>query len=195
MNVPQVTDDLDTSNFDVDDDSETPSRTDCPAVSGTTPFTGNHLPFIGFTYTEKSRLADNVALVEDTTAELYKQIDNLKTDLEREQAMKNISDSGGDSAALNFALAEQNSKNEAEIASLKATAERQVVKIDYRFGSSNREMYLLLFFHAFYSNLCARSSERTAMRLTSCQKCRIRSNRRSVKSGRSHLTVETLTRS
>lgn len=64
--VPQVTDELDTSNFDVDDDSEQPCRTDCPAVAGTTPFTGNHLPFIGFTYTENSRLADNVALVEDT---------------------------------------------------------------------------------------------------------------------------------
>lgn len=55
--IPDVSSPTDTSNFDVDDEVEE-SQSESSRPTSVQPFTGHHLPFIGFTFTEKSRLSD-----------------------------------------------------------------------------------------------------------------------------------------
>ncbi|XP_026089268.1 serine/threonine-protein kinase MRCK beta-like [Carassius auratus] len=58
--IPDVSSPSDTSNFDVDDDVlKNPDI--APPVSHTG-FTGQHLPFVGFTYTTESRFSDRVSM-------------------------------------------------------------------------------------------------------------------------------------
>ncbi|CAD6193685.1 unnamed protein product [Caenorhabditis auriculariae] len=59
---PEVSSPEDTSNFDVDpgEDDFTPCETQPPRVLAA--FTGNHLPFVGFTYTNGSLLSDAKSL-------------------------------------------------------------------------------------------------------------------------------------
>ena len=52
----------DTSNFDVDETDFTPKEA-VPLQSNSI-FSGNHLPFVGFTYTKGSKLSDLESLLE-----------------------------------------------------------------------------------------------------------------------------------
>ena len=52
----------DTSNFDVDESDFTPKEV-VPLQSNSI-FSGNHLPFLGFTYTKGSKLSDLESLLE-----------------------------------------------------------------------------------------------------------------------------------
>ena len=52
----------DTSNFDVDESDFTPKEA-VPLQSNSI-FSGNHLPFVGFTYTKGSKLSDLECLLE-----------------------------------------------------------------------------------------------------------------------------------
>nr|XP_058949041.1 serine/threonine-protein kinase MRCK alpha-like isoform X2 [Pocillopora verrucosa] len=54
--IPDVSSPSDTSNFDVDIDES--RANDAMRPSSVSPFTGHHLPFIGFSFTENSRLSD-----------------------------------------------------------------------------------------------------------------------------------------
>ncbi|XP_015747480.1 PREDICTED: serine/threonine-protein kinase MRCK alpha-like [Acropora digitifera] len=54
--IPEVSSPSDTSNFDVDIDES--RANDAVRPSSVSPFTGHHLPFIGFSFTENSRLSD-----------------------------------------------------------------------------------------------------------------------------------------
>ncbi|XP_073230481.1 serine/threonine-protein kinase MRCK beta-like isoform X9 [Porites lutea] len=54
--IPEVSSASDTSNFDVDIDES--RANDAMRPSSVSPFTGHHLPFIGFSFTENSRLSD-----------------------------------------------------------------------------------------------------------------------------------------
>uniref|UniRef100_A0A7N8Y452 non-specific serine/threonine protein kinase n=1 Tax=Mastacembelus armatus TaxID=205130 RepID=A0A7N8Y452_9TELE len=57
--IPDVSSPTDTSNFDVDDDVlKNPVRTDISPPMSHTGFTGQHLPFVGFTYTTDSCFSD-----------------------------------------------------------------------------------------------------------------------------------------
>uniref|UniRef100_A0A672R0M6 Serine/threonine-protein kinase MRCK alpha n=1 Tax=Sinocyclocheilus grahami TaxID=75366 RepID=A0A672R0M6_SINGR len=60
--IPEVSSPTDTSNFDVDDDCFKNCETLPPPSH--TPFSGHHLPFIGFTYTSKCTLSDRGCLRE-----------------------------------------------------------------------------------------------------------------------------------
>ncbi|ELU12541.1 hypothetical protein CAPTEDRAFT_117931 [Capitella teleta] len=54
--VPEVTSASDTSNFDVDDSDFRPNESIPPTTSSA--FTGHHLPFVGFSFTQDSVLSD-----------------------------------------------------------------------------------------------------------------------------------------
>ncbi|XP_041814118.1 serine/threonine-protein kinase MRCK beta isoform X3 [Chelmon rostratus] len=65
--IPDVSSPTDTSNFDVDDDVlKNPDIS--PPVSHTG-FTGQHLPFVGFTYTTDSRFADRGSIPQEDEVE------------------------------------------------------------------------------------------------------------------------------
>lgn len=82
--IPQIKDDIDTTYFDADGEGITaPDSLGAPSGSGTTPFTGHHLPFIGFTYSENLKLADNQNITSDNSTELYEQINYLKDSLSK----------------------------------------------------------------------------------------------------------------
>merc|ERR1712048_204014 len=57
--VPDVSSSTDVSNFDVDDLMEPRDQSD-PPISHQ-PFTGHHLPFVGFTFTKDSKISDRSA--------------------------------------------------------------------------------------------------------------------------------------
>ncbi|KHJ42237.1 CNH domain protein [Trichuris suis] len=100
---PEISSPTDTSNFEVEDSDFMPCDTKPPNVSA--PFTGHHLPFIGFTYTHNSKLSDSQSLAallvrncesgaddeinitDMVTVEAYerriKRLENERTDLER----------------------------------------------------------------------------------------------------------------
>ncbi|CAI2354595.1 unnamed protein product [Caenorhabditis sp. 36 PRJEB53466] len=93
---PEVSSPEDTSNFDVDvcEDDFTPCETQPPRVLAA--FTGNHLPFVGFSYTHGSLLSDARSLTDEIRAiaqrcqgdaELMeKSVDGFMADLENEKA-------------------------------------------------------------------------------------------------------------
>ena len=54
--IPEVSSPTDTSNFDVDDNDIRQSDAQPPATNPA--FSGLHLPFVGFTFTQNSRLSD-----------------------------------------------------------------------------------------------------------------------------------------
>ncbi|KRZ66878.1 Serine/threonine-protein kinase MRCK beta [Trichinella papuae] len=101
--IPEISSPTDTSNFEVEESDFTPCETKPPNVSA--PFTGHHLPFIGFTYTHNSKLSDSsslaalltkpadlakngvVSFTDMVTVEAYERrierLENEKTELER----------------------------------------------------------------------------------------------------------------
>jgi serine/threonine-protein kinase MRCK len=54
--IPEVSSPTDTSNFDVDDNDIRQSDAQPPATNPA--FAGLHLPFVGFTFTQGSKLSD-----------------------------------------------------------------------------------------------------------------------------------------
>ena len=54
--IPEVSSPTDTSNFDVDDNDIRQSDAQPPATNPA--FSGLHLPFVGFTFTQGSKLSD-----------------------------------------------------------------------------------------------------------------------------------------
>uniref|UniRef100_A0ABM0LW56 non-specific serine/threonine protein kinase n=1 Tax=Saccoglossus kowalevskii TaxID=10224 RepID=A0ABM0LW56_SACKO len=66
--LPEVSSPTDTSNFDVDDNDFRASDSVPPTTHGA--FSGNHLPFVGFTFTRDRFLE---AYVEEKSAEANKQ--------------------------------------------------------------------------------------------------------------------------
>uniref|UniRef100_A0A673MCD6 Serine/threonine-protein kinase MRCK alpha n=1 Tax=Sinocyclocheilus rhinocerous TaxID=307959 RepID=A0A673MCD6_9TELE len=66
--IPEVSSPTDTSNFDVDDDSDVfiphKCRNETLPPPSHTAFSGHHLPFVGFTYTSKCTLSDRGCLRE-----------------------------------------------------------------------------------------------------------------------------------
>ena len=79
--IPKIENELDTSYFDTDTEDLTAPDFDAPSGLGTMPFTGNHLPFVGFTYSEKSKFSDNNQLASDECGQLFLQIAELKSTL------------------------------------------------------------------------------------------------------------------
>jgi serine/threonine-protein kinase MRCK len=64
--VPSVKSELDTSNFDTDDLAAPPPHLDRPKPPPGGGFTGDHLPFIGFSFTRGSSLSDGSAVAAST---------------------------------------------------------------------------------------------------------------------------------
>ncbi|PIK62688.1 hypothetical protein BSL78_00382 [Apostichopus japonicus] len=87
---PEVSNNVDTSNFDVDD-------TDLKVSDAVPPnthreFTGNHLPFVGFTFTRNSKLSDVGSLIEAKDSVIDKDtrldIDSYERKIKRLEAEK-----------------------------------------------------------------------------------------------------------
>ncbi|KAJ7369808.1 Serine/threonine-protein kinase MRCK alpha [Desmophyllum pertusum] len=66
--IPEVSSPSDTSNFDVDIDES--RANDAVRPSSVSPFTGHHLPFIGFSFTENSRLSDKAHSIAKQTGNI-----------------------------------------------------------------------------------------------------------------------------
>ncbi|KJE91706.1 Cdc42-binding protein kinase beta [Capsaspora owczarzaki ATCC 30864] len=121
--IPEISSPSDTSNFD---DVEAPELDKVRRPSSNKPFTGDQLPFVGFTFTRGSRLADTMVLdsalngvaekVKDQSAEIEKlekqnaqlveeraalkaRITELEADLEQAMAGTFLGDGLGDAAA------------------------------------------------------------------------------------------------
>ncbi|XP_078000792.1 serine/threonine-protein kinase MRCK alpha-like isoform X2 [Glandiceps talaboti] len=73
--IPEVSSPTDTSNFDVDDNDFRASESVPPASHAA--FTGNHLPFVGFTFTRDSNIGDLGCLVKATSVDVKD--DNIST--------------------------------------------------------------------------------------------------------------------
>ncbi|XP_006901591.1 PREDICTED: serine/threonine-protein kinase MRCK gamma [Elephantulus edwardii] len=85
--IPELRGPMDTSNFDVDDDTLNHPRTLPPPSHGT--FSGHHLPFVGFTYTSASRgpmgpseqlaaLQQRIMCAEEEKAELSRKLQEVQ---------------------------------------------------------------------------------------------------------------------
>ncbi|KAL4238234.1 hypothetical protein ACF0H5_002946 [Mactra antiquata] len=65
--IPEVSSPTDTSNFDVDDSDFKHTDTVPPSSHGV--FKGNHLPFVGFTFTKNCQLSDTASLKNNVSAD------------------------------------------------------------------------------------------------------------------------------
>lgn len=81
--VPDFSSQIDTSNFDIDDERLQGSNTEQPVATGSVPFTGNHLPFIGFTFTSDSKISDTGKILDSDSLAKETEIKTLKDELEK----------------------------------------------------------------------------------------------------------------